>query len=379
MKMLLAVMMSPCHSNDVSESSLIFAHAWGKFARKNKDKLPCDIMFFNHNHNINRISQILAGLPLHNHMQIEYHSGIAYAVMDHSHNNYDYVILCEHDAFLNVEAINSIYNYLKDNRDVDIVTVSTLRSWFGLQNGQNVDPPMEYVWNIPQTSTALIILNTQLHRDAMVRFKHINANHPVPYNSNSLTYGQICHMLSKPSRQDIHNNLLGLDGPFSVDFWTCINMCNPVPALIVNHDGKSLHCKTWIIGGNQIDHFGTFKNITDLHDQDSADISMIKHKIIAPFLHTGGGYSMARYFSSADVQSIDLVMGFLKDKLINSNISHYAIMEYLTRNSQDHAILNNFINRQQSTMNQLGIDAEHYKQQYNKVINFYKEALIDYI
>lgn len=381
MKILWAIMCSPCSSNHNQDASMVFVHAWAAFVNRYKDTLPCDFKFFNHNHPQQRMKQAIGDLPVYHYMKCTYHSGIANEIL-RVEEDYDYVVLCEHDSFPAPECIESICDYLRSHSYVNFVTASTTRSWWGLRNMMD-DPDQprpkgEYPWSARQASTGMIILKRQLYLDALEVFNGLGSMHEIPFNSNTLTYGRICQLLSKECDSKIANCMMGLDGPFSVDFWTSLNRAGIRPAELVNHDGKTLFSKTRCLGLGQMQPFESFNDVVDLPQQPENQV-VADDKIVAPFLHIGGGHVMAMYFKGLEDPAWQSRFKELEHGNIGNPLTHYIIFRYFLDHCQDKQLRERHQRIFDEVVERGYVDVKQFDQAYQRVIDFYNDALQHYI
>lgn len=372
MKILLAIMCSPCSSNTWAHASLIFTCVWAKLIKQNQDKFMCDVAFFNHGHNVSVMKSICNGLTLYSYVrEASYHSGLANFVMNNS-QQYDYVILCEHDSFLQPECANSICDYLNQHQEVNFVTVNSIRSWWGFQGGRP-RVSSEYPWLHQQASTGFVILKKQLFADAMKVFKDLGKSHIIPFNSNTMTYGEICSLLGKPGIPDANGIKLGLDGPFSVDFFTCMNKAGIVPAEVVNSDGRSLLGKTRPL--TDLTHFSSFNEVIDGPENLP---SVAKETIIAPFFHLTGGHTVAYYFrEQTQEERINLFENMFKN-LNSLAMTRYCLISLLTQASGHQELVSRLEENRKKGFSLVQGDQDVYQNQFNKVKDFYQSALKGY-
>lgn len=379
LRLLLSILSSSCGvEGPNSRASLIFLHAWRNFLVRNLGRLKCDVLIIGQGHSASQLRTIFRNIPVKIDVgPVTYHSGCANRAMELS-SGYDYVILCEHDSFPSVLAINSLYSFLTQNRDIDLLTVDTVRrSWWGFQ-GCPTPAGVEYPWRVKQASTGLIVLGRRVYRDALNRMQNnLGLQCPVPFNSNTLSYGRVCDItFGSCQYSDFYHSPIGLDGPFSVDFFTCLHAANVIPGKIVDTRGGPLNGKMSIVPSAKLKKFGSFDAIEDSVGVTSDVIS--KRSVGAPFFHMGGGHAIAAYMQSPMEGQGNSQFSFLSE-LGGEGITHYCLVELLVCNSRDTQLKDCFYALRERALKTAGVSVNKYYETYRQVVDFYRSALQDYL
>lgn len=378
MKLLLAVLASQCSTADMASKSMsfIFLHAWRNFLACNVGKLPCDVIIVGQGHGIAELRGLFRGLPVRVVTgPATYHSGCANLAMELS-AGYDHVVLCEHDSFIQPPSLVAIHDFLVRNPDPWFLTADTMRrSWWGFQGGFCTDL-VERPWSMMPASTGLVVLSRSIYLNAIVRLRRdFGISCSVPFGSNTFAYGRACEIARGNCRhQELYSLPIGLDGPFSVDFFTLMHTVGTTPGKIVDNGGGSLDNKMGVMGLKAIKEFARFDSTRDLAGKTS-DIVSTQH-VEAPFFHMGGGHVVSSLVTYISDEHWRAAFGSLVQ--LEAGTTHYCLAELLVRNAGG-KFLQDFVATKNRLFRLLAIDVGKYSKAYRDVVEFYSVPMKGYL
>ena len=391
-----------------SSGSEIFIGLWGRWLRRFKDKVDCDVKFIGTGGGTGFDPTLWGGLTQHCDQSVldmgtsQYGGWLNYpSIVDAV--GYDFVFRMDHDAFITVECLNKFCAYIRSNPHIDFFSPSN-----------NVRPVM-----IGHASTGL---NPQAMKIVQARHpKNSNCACYTPWNqvgyngdiygikrsffmqalenykndprcafhqnlqSDKMTFGECCELLG-------HEDLaispkmkacrVFWDGAFGTDIWTHMCALNMVSAGVADNNNKSFQYK------NRLRHFDVAKKY-DSWDKVEDETNILwprDNNLIGAtdLFHVENGYTVNWQFEPEITMTnnpgmITTVNQLQKPRAGDWGTVLYCMTKLLTKHAGLTDLQIQFETGMQYLVNTYNIDAVELEKIEEEIAEFYLPALVEYI
>lgn len=387
-----------------NNGNIVFLHAWKRFLDKYASQLNCDFIFTNNGFDPwyhDKVISPYASTTVHCPVSVPFDTDATYHLMNLFHQSYDFIFRVDHDAFPSFEHLQTLLDFLEQNPETDIVSASNFprtidhdRTYLKTSDNREVTMAERknwkwIPWGYPTQNSDLLIMGTQFFRNCLGDYRRYPKIHPhlsrpylCPFDSSFLNYGDICSLLGyQESRYEgTSETAMRIDGSINSDFWAfmCARKMNMVG--ITDVDGRSFMAKNHT---TQYALAMTFPSFTEIRDQHDVSFPH-QQNVVAPYLHIGNGYLAESYFDHPESRErID----FFINQFIGGNQSgdfgfygaHFSIVRMLTLLSQDSTVINQLNNRMANLFQAYGIDQTKFEAFYQKITEFYRPAMAEYL
>lgn len=396
MKLLIAI--QSCFAKNIA--GMVFVKAWANFLNENADKLDCDFVFMNNGSDLASFRSFVTPHRVENvpnAHSIAWDTDSSFRPFEMFHQEYDFILRVDHDAFLTVDNINKIIDFLNENPTVDFVSATNFcrpitnsadNQSFVLDNSRApvIRDHQWAPWMYPTHNSDLYIIRSAFFRQVVNAYSaspytpKAFAPCQTPFDTANMNYSQVCHILGWNETRfpsEFMGLKLRIDGSINTDFWTILCSLKPVMAGIVNHDGRSFRMKNHLVTyGNALAQNVPFDEVIDVEDYSFPHELNIR----APYLHTGNGYITDSFFDQDDphLNNPNMIQQF-KDAHPSFAVAHFCFVLMLARSSGNETICGELHGSMRSWMTRHGINYAPILERYKEMYSFFKDIMAGYI
>jgi hypothetical protein len=389
------------HSKSTSNGAIVLPMAWKRMLDRFSSLIDAEALFVNAGFDHKYFTESLS--PYNTFFLDPRETGVAdpfdthhcYWMLHYYHDKYDFVIRIDPDAFPEVEHLQNIIQFLKDNPTTDFISASNLprsiyhdRSNLKYADWSHVPerekptwhwPP----WGYPTQNGDMFVIRTEFFRQCM----NMYINNPItnremsrsgvpPFGSNALRYSQICQILGKEMQYpEAYDTEIRIDGGINTDFWTFMCANNMIMSGVTDKYGRSFGNRSHMTNFPRAMAHPSWDEVQDEHDLS------FKHakNVVAPYFHTGHGYLVSWFFDSSKYSeghapfTSELTSGSLA-----FNAAHLSIIWFLTQMNRDQELIKSLDDRVSAVFAGDSQKKRNFEEFREKIINFYRPALEDY-
>jgi hypothetical protein len=291
--------------------------------------------------------------------------------------DYYAAIICEADAFFLKEDFNNLINNLIEHEELDYISPNNTTGWIYKPSkyirllNHNADRRNYFLpLGHPAPSTSFISLKTDSYKKFLNKYNDLFNSTEYPMAEETVTYQQLCQLSKTPINEAIEKEtVINLDAFIRSNAWATFFYCKFKRGVAVNYDRKSFCRKGHRLYPDNLSK-ESFTSLTD--DDPSPEVEGFK--IVAPFFHASRGTMTMIYFAPDDPgqRKYDIFFEkFGKDEYMDSHISIIKLLMTYVNNKELKERFSLYLQRP---------NAKKVSSDYsNQVINFYKEAFVDYM
>lgn len=401
MKILLVVNFSHCHQI----GNEILLCAWNRWIGRYKDKINCDVRFISTSDwQLSEWNRMACNCSDRHLIPLSSPGNRWLAppsVIDA--DGYDFVFRMDHDAFISVESLNKLCDYIRSNPCIDFISPSNctrpvisnfgrpsrnryIEDTFQKRHEKNPNCFSWAPWNQVGNNGDLYGIKRSFFMQALHNYK----NDPVyghTYNGHHKNYEMkfehICKLLgyNDPKMpKDAKQCRVFWDGSLGTDLWTHMCALGMKSAGMTGDDGKSFVNKNLLARAQWAFKYGNWNSVRDevdkLHPREY-------NVCVNDLLHLQNGYGINWMFQPKESlcsPSTLRYINLLKKPLITQNMTIlYVMVDFLTEQVGEPYLKQKFKKSKEWLIDTHNIDTNTLDKFKGQVVLFYTDALKEYL